>query len=103
MKDEGIARSLQIGSATVERVPRRCVEEEVETALGRKEQLRRRHKKWMVQVGPLIALACREPPEGRVGWTLQLLANRLVECEIVESINTETVRQTLKKTSSGLC
>ena len=40
MKDEEIARSLQIGRATVERVRRRCVEEGVEAALGRKEQLK---------------------------------------------------------------
>ena len=50
----------------------------------------------------LIALACGEPPEGRASWTLQLLANGLVEREIVESISTETVRQTLKKTNSSL-
>ena len=99
MKDEEIARSLQIGNATVERVRRRCVEEGVEAALGRKEQLRRRQKK-LDGLGEahLIALACGEPPEGRAGWTLQLLA----ECEIVESISTETVRQTLKKTNSNL-
>ena len=102
MKDEEIARSLQIGNATVERVRRRCVEEGVEAALGRKEQLRRRQKK-LDGLGEahLIALACGEPPEGRAGWTLQLLADRLVECEIVESISTETVRQTLKKTNSN--
>ncbi len=103
MKDEEIARSLQIGNATVERVRRRCVETEgVEAALGRKEQLRRRQKK-LDGLGEahLIALACGEPPEGRAGWTLQLLADRLVECEIVESISTETVRQTLKKTNSN--
>ena len=103
MKDEEIARSLQIGNATVERVRRRCVEEGVEAALGRKEQLRCRQKK-LDGLGEahLIALACGEPPEGRAGWTLQLLADRLVECEIVESISTETVRQTLKKTNSNL-
>ena len=103
MKDEEIARSLQIGNATVERVRRRCVEEGVEAALGRKEQLRRRQKK-LDGLGEahLIALACGEPPEGQAGWTLQLLADRLVECEIVESISTETVRQTLKKTNSNL-
>ena len=50
----------------------------------------------------LVALACGEPPEGRAGWTLKLLADRLVEREIVESISTETVRQTLKKTNSSL-
>ena len=51
----------------------------------------------------LIALACGEPPEGRAGWTLKLLAERLVvPREIVESISPETVRQTLKKTNSSL-
>ena len=83
----------------MERV-RRCVEEGVEAALGRK----------LPESPPLdgqgearlVALACAEPPEGRVSWTLQLLADRLVECEIVESISAETVRQTLKKTNSSL-
>ena len=103
MKDEDIARVLQIGRATVERVRRRCVEEGLERALGRKEQLNRRQKRLDGQgESHLIALACGEPPEGRAGWTLKLLADRLVECEIVESISTETVRQTLKKTNSNL-
>ena len=86
MKDGDIARSLQVGRATVERVRRRCVEEGVEAALGRREQLNRRQKKLD---GPgeahLIALAGAEPPLGRVSWTLKLLADRLVECKIVES------------------
>ena len=104
MKDEDIARVLQIGRATVERVRRRCVEEGLERALGRKEQLNRRPKRLDGQgEAHLIALACGEPPEGRAGWTLKLLADRLVECEIVESISPETVRQTLKKkTNSSL-
>ena len=87
----------------MERVRRRCVEEGVEAALGRKEQLNRRQKKLDGQgEARLVALACAEPPEGRVSWTLKLLADRLVECKIVESISTETVRQTLKKTNSSL-
>ena len=98
MKDEDIGRVLQIGRATVERVRRRCVEEGLEAALGRRQQLNRRQKRLDGQgEAHLIALACGEPPEGRAGWTLKLLADRLVECEIVESISTETVRQTLKK------
>ena len=101
--NEEIARSLRIGCATVERVRRRCVEEGVEAALGRKEQLNRRQKKLDGQgEAHLVALACAEPPQGRVSWTLKLLADRLVECEIVESISPETVRQTLKKTNSSL-
>ena len=49
----------------------------------------------------LIALACSEPPPGRCDWTLRLLADKLVELQIVESIATETVRQVLKKTNSS--
>ena len=71
--------------------------------MGRKEQLNRRQKRLDGQgEARLVALACGEPPEGRAGWTLKLLADRLVEREIVESISTETVRQTLKKTNSSL-
>ena len=73
--DQDIARSLKVGTATVERVRRRCVEEGVAAALGRKEQLNRRRKKLDGQgeahpvssTGQaLIALACGEPPD-RVG------------------------------------
>ena len=102
MRDEDIARSLQIGMATVGRVRQRCVEEGVEAALGRKEQLKRREKRLDgAGEAQLIALACGEPPEGRASWTLKLLADRLVEREIVERISAETVRQTLKKTNSS--
>ena len=98
MKDEEIARALKLGTATVERVRRRGVEE----GLGRRQQLNRRQRK-LDGAGEahLIALTCSQPPEGRAGWTLRLLADQLVECEIVDSISTETVRQTLKKTNSS--
>ncbi len=49
----------------------------------------------------LIALACSDAPEGRADWTMQLLADRLVELKVVEGISDETVRRTLKKTSSS--
>ena len=102
MKDEEIARALKLGTATVERVRRRGVEEGLEAALGRRQQLNRRQRK-LGGAGEahLIALTCSQPPEGRAGWTLRLLADQLVECEIVDSISTETVRQTLKKTNSS--
>ena len=103
MNDEEIARALRVGNATVERVRRRCVEEGVEAALGRRQQVNRRQKKLDGRgEAHLMALACSQPPEGRAGWTLQLLADRLVQWEIVDSISTETVRQTLKKTNSSL-
>ena len=110
MKDEEIARALRIGCSTVERVRRRCVEEGVDAALERRVQIRRRRKKLDGQgEAHLVALACGEPPlrlgsgqaPGRASWTLKLLADRLVECEIVDRISPETVRQTLKKTNSS--
>ena len=46
----------------------------------------------------ITKLACSEPPEGRSRWTLQLLADKVVELELVDSLSHETVRRTLKKT-----
>ena len=102
MTDREIARALKVGSATAERVRRRCVEGGIETALGRKQQLNRRAKRLDGKgEAHLIALACGEPPEGRAGWTLHPLADRLVEREIVDSISTVPVRRCLKKTGSS--
>lgn len=102
MTDADISRALGVGKSTVERVRRRCVEEGIESALNRKKQLRRRQR---ILDGEgearLIAMACGEPPDGRARWTLKLLADQLVECEIVESISAETVRMALKKTNSS--
>ena len=102
MKDADISRALGVGLSMVERVRRRCVEEGIESALNRRKQLRRRRKILDGEgEAKLIAMACGEPPEGRASWTLKLLADQLVECEIVETISTETVRMALKKTNSG--
>jgi Homeodomain-like domain len=49
----------------------------------------------------LIALACSRPPAGRARWTLRLLADKLVELEIGDTVSTETVRRLLKKTNSS--
>ena len=102
MTDADISRALGVGKSTVERVRRRCVEEGLESALNRKKQLRRRQKRLDGEgEARLIAMACGEPPDGRARWTLKLLADQLVECEIVESISAETVRMALKKTNSS--
>ena len=102
MKDTDIASALGVGQSTVERIRKRCVQEGIDSALNRKEQLRRRRK---ILDGEgearLIAMACGEPPDGRANWTLKLLADQMVESEIVETISTETVRLTLKKTNSS--
>ncbi|MBD2451229.1 helix-turn-helix domain-containing protein [Nostoc sp. FACHB-152] len=49
----------------------------------------------------LIATACSNPPEGRVRWTMQLLADHLINLGVVDSISDETIRQTLKKMKSN--
>lgn len=49
----------------------------------------------------LVALACSEAPAGHSHWTLRLLADKLAELEVVDSISHEAVRQTLKRTGSG--
>ncbi len=102
MTDAAITVALGVGQSTIERTRKRCVEEGVEAALNRKKQLRRRRK---ILDGEgearLIAMACGDPPDGRTSWTLKLLADQLVECEVVETISTETVRRVLKKTNSS--
>ena len=49
----------------------------------------------------IIALSCSEPPEGRTKWTLRLLADKVVELEIIDSISYVSVSQVLKKTNSN--
>ena len=100
LKDEEIAKALHISRLTVERVRKRFVEEGLESALNRKAQERRRPKKLDGEAEAfLVATACSTAPAGYKDWTLKLLAERLVECEIVDSISGETVRKTLKKTN----
>ncbi len=102
--DKRIAEAVGCHVRTVENVRRRCVLEGLEAALERKEQARPRRERKLDGEGEarLIALACSAPPEGRDRWTLQLLAEGLVRLKVVDSIALQTVRRTLKKTSSNL-
>ena len=100
---EEIASVLKVGVSTVTRVRRRCVEEGLEAALDRKKQVRRRQRLLDGEAeAHLVALACGKPPQGQTKWTIKLLAQRLVECEIVETVGLETVRRALKKRSQAL-
>lgn len=101
--DEQIAEALEVSVATIERVRQRFVEQGLERALGRKRQDQPSRARKLDGAGEarLIALACSKPPLGRVVWTLEMLADQLVELQVVDSICPETVRQTLKKTSSS--
>jgi transposase len=101
--DARIAEAAEVSVATVERVRQRFVEQGFEAALARKKQDQpsRARKLDGAAEARLIALACSRPPQGRDCWTMQLLADKLVELEVVEAISDETVRRTLKKTSSS--
>jgi transposase len=102
--DERIAEALDLSTATIVRVRQRFVEQGLEAALGRKKQDRpsRERKLDGAAEARLIVLACSKPPEGRACWTMRLLADKLVELEVVDSVSDETVRRVLKKTSSSL-
>jgi transposase len=97
--DSRIAEAVEVGTATVERVRKRFVEQGLEAALVRKPQERPSRLKTFDgrAEARLIALACSPPPEGRKAWTMKLLAGRLVELEVVEAVSDETVRRCLKK------
>jgi transposase len=101
--DARIAEAVEVNRTTVEQVRQRFVEQGLQAALVRKKQARpsRQRKLDGAAEARLIALACSTPPSGRVAWTLRLLADRLIELEIVDTISTETVRQALKKTNSS--
>ena len=100
--DERIADALQTSAATVARERRRFCEEGLEVALmPRKPGKPRRRVLDGRAEAHLVALACSGPPEGREGWTLRLLADRMVELGHVEGVSYETVRRTLKKTRSS--
>jgi transposase len=101
--DQRIADAVEVSTDTVARVRQRFVEQGLEAALVRKPQDRpsRQHKLDGRAEARLIALACSAPPEGRKEWTLKLLADRLVELEVVDAVSDETVRRVLKKTRSS--
>jgi transposase len=101
--DVAIAKALHVGTATIERVRRRFVEEGLEMALSPYKTPKRQYKTKLDgrQEARLIATACSKPPEGHARWTLRLLADKLVELKCVDSISHETVRQTLQKMNSG--
>jgi hypothetical protein len=100
--DQEIAESLDTATRTVERVRERFVEQGFEAALvpARSKRVYARKLDGR-QEARLIALACSKPPAGKARWTLRMLADEMVELEVVDSLSHETVRQALKKTSSS--
>ena len=99
--DQQTASAYHCHLNTVKNVRQRFVEQGLDAALHRKRQEWPSRQRILdgEKEARLIALACSEAPEGRTRWTLQLLADKLVELNIVESVSDQTVRRTLKKTN----
>jgi DNA-binding transcriptional ArsR family regulator len=100
--DEMVAEAVEVSQPTVSRVRKQYFEEGLEAAINRRPPNREYHRKLDGhQEARLVALACSEPPEGQARWSLRLLADRMVELEVVDDLSYQTVRRTLKKTLSS--
>ena len=99
--DAVIAEQLRMGVTTLERLRRRFVEEGLEASLRERPRPGARPKLGPKEQAFVVALACTKPPEGRHRWTMQMLADRLVELEMVPDITDEAIRLLLKRTSSS--
>jgi DNA-binding transcriptional ArsR family regulator len=100
--DARIAEAVEVSQPTVSRVRKQYVEEGLEAALHRRAPTRVYERKLDgVQEARLIALACSTPPPGQARWSLRLLADKLVDLEIVDAVSYRTVGRVLKKTRSA--
>ncbi len=98
-KDADIIAALNTSRSTVERTRKRFVEGSLDKALNEDPRPGQRPKLTGDAEAHLVALACSDAPGGRDHWPLRLLADKLVELGVVESISYETVRQAMKKTT----
>jgi transposase len=103
LTDSEIGEDLGVGHATIERIRKRAVLDGIEAALERRKQDAPSRKPTLDGRGEarLVQLACSEPPEGHARWTLTMLADKLVELHVVESVSVTTVQRRLKKTASN--
>ena len=100
--DIEIAATLHLGVSTVERTRKRFVEGGLEWALTERARPGGTPKLKGKDEAFVIALACSTPPDGRERWTRQLLADRVVEVGLIDTISDETIRRTLKKPTPSL-
>jgi transposase-like protein len=95
--DARVAEAVDCTSRSLENWRKQAVEDGPDSLLERKPHPPKPPKLDGEGEARLVALACSKPPQGRASWTLQLLADALVEMQVVDSICDETVRQALKK------
>ena len=101
MSDEQIVQAVGTSISTVLRTRKRFVEEGLD-ALNERPRSGQPRKFDGKQEAHMIAVVCSEPPDGHTRWTLRLLAGKVVELGLAESVSLETVRKTLKKTNLSL-
>jgi hypothetical protein len=97
MTDTAIAAAAHTSIPTVARIRKRFTQGRVQEAITERYRKGGRPKLDLKQEAHLIALSCSTPPAGRKDWTMQLLADKLVELSVVDEVSDETVRRTLKK------
>jgi transposase len=102
--DTRMAEAFDVSVVTVEKIRKAYVLEGLSAALERKPQCRPSRQPVLdgAKEARLVALCCGTVPAGHGRWTLRLLADKLVELKVVESVSHETVRQALKKTNCSL-
>jgi transposase len=101
--DQTIGDTLHVAVQTVRNIRKRFATGGLDAALYDAPRPGGARKLTAKQEAYLIALACSEPPAGRECWTMQLLADRIVEWRVVDCVSDETVRRALKKMRSNLC
>jgi transposase len=101
--NETIASAYEVSTKKVEQLKKRFVEEGLEAALYRKAVTNAHRRKITGdEEAHLIALYCSQAPEGQERWTLRMLAEKMVELDIIASVSHETIRRTLKKMNLNL-
>jgi len=100
--DEEITEALKVSKSTVSRIRKRYCEGGLGSALHEKARSGAPPKIDGRIEAQLTLLACSEPPDGRSRWTVRLLADRLVEMEVVEAISHMSVQRLLKKMKLNL-
>lgn len=99
MKDTRIIEALKVARNTVRQVRSRYIQKGLEASLNEQPRSGAPKKFSGRQKAKITAIACSEPPEGRSRWTLRLIADKIVELEITDSISYKTVERILKKTN----
>jgi transposase len=100
--DEEITEALKVSKSTVSRIRKRYCEGGLDSALHEKARSGAPPKIDGRIEAQLTLLACSEPPDGRSRWTVRLLADRLVEMEVIEAISHMSVQRLLKKMKLNL-